>query len=320
MASDDERIGRVSGSTREQGWYPDPWGTEDERWFDGTAWTRSVRHPGGLNTPPEVDAPDLAVPAAPGTGIPVLPSAPADTPPAPAGAPPGWHPDPWAAASLRYWDGTQWTGHVAGLPGGPSPALRLGEERTAGRWARLALMWAGPAAGVAMIATAFQWRWIADHWDELSRPGSTVDSSGNSGAAVLGQLAAVAMLAAGVLFLIWFYRAAVVAASSGLPARRSPVLATFSFIIPIVNLWWPYQSTCDLLPADHPGRPLVRRWWTLWIAFYVAGLAIMVAAFQSDVLLSVITGAAFVLALFAAIAARAVVAEVMDAHDTLLGV
>ncbi len=25
---------------------------------------------------------------------------------------PGWHPDPWGAAQLRYWDGNQWTGHT----------------------------------------------------------------------------------------------------------------------------------------------------------------------------------------------------------------
>ncbi len=25
---------------------------------------------------------------------------------------PGWHPDPWGAAHLRYWDGNQWTGHT----------------------------------------------------------------------------------------------------------------------------------------------------------------------------------------------------------------
>jgi hypothetical protein len=27
--------------------------------------------------------------------------------------PPGWHPDPWGAARLRWWDGRAWSGHVA---------------------------------------------------------------------------------------------------------------------------------------------------------------------------------------------------------------
>ena len=57
----------------------------------------------------------------------------------------------------------------------------------------------------------------------------------------------------------------------GCHARREPVLATLSFIIPILNLWWPYQSTCDLLPADHPGRLVVRRWWALWIGCTIGG-------------------------------------------------
>jgi hypothetical protein len=307
--------------TREQGWYPDPWGTEDERWFDGAAWTRSVRHPGGLNTPPAVPGPPDATGVAPGSGpeapvAPVAPVAPTDVPPS--STPPGWHPDPWAAASLRYWDGTQWTGHVAGLPGEPSAALRRGEERTAGRWARVGLVWAGPAAGAAMIALAFQWRWMADHWDELTRPGSTPDTTGNSGAAVLFQLAGVVVLAVAVLFLIWFYRAAVLAVASGLHARRSPLLATFSFIIPVLNVWWPYQSTLDLLPESHPGRAVVRRWWSLCVGFWIGFFATFAAAFQPVVVLAITTGVTVVLALLAAVAARSVVAEVMDAHDSLL--
>src|SRR5690349_10108370 len=27
--------------------------------------------------------------------------------------PPGWYPDPWQAAPSRWWDGEQWTAHVA---------------------------------------------------------------------------------------------------------------------------------------------------------------------------------------------------------------
>jgi hypothetical protein len=310
----------VSGGTREPGWYPDPWGTGDERWYDGVAWSRSVRHPGGLQTPPapsdapvtDVAAPDLA-PVAPTPSAPPSPA----TPTTPATAPPGWHPDPWAAASLRYWDGNQWTGHVAGLPGGRSQSLRLDEERTAARWARTGLALAGPALGVTMIGFAFQWRWMADHWEELTRTSNRVEASGNSGAAVMVQLSGVVLLAVTVLFLLWFYRSAVLAAASGLSARRSPLLATLSFIIPVLNIWWPYQSACDLLPEDHPGRAVIRRWWFLWLAFWIGFYAVLGAAFQSVVLLAIVTGVTVLIALFAAVAGRAVVTEVVDAHDAL---
>jgi hypothetical protein len=33
--------------------------------------------------------------------------------PAQPAAPAGWHADPWRQKRLRYWDGTQWTGHTA---------------------------------------------------------------------------------------------------------------------------------------------------------------------------------------------------------------
>ena len=35
---------------------------------------------------------------------------------------PGWHQDPSTPAQLRYWDGTQWTEHVALLPSAAQPA------------------------------------------------------------------------------------------------------------------------------------------------------------------------------------------------------
>ena len=34
--------------------------------------------------------------------------------------PPGWHPDPWGLASMRWWDGRQWSGYTWPAPtGGP---------------------------------------------------------------------------------------------------------------------------------------------------------------------------------------------------------
>ena len=52
-------------------------------------------------------------PAQPGQSAqPTQPVQPAQ-PGASAAVPAAWHPDPWGQKRLRYWDGTQWTGHTA---------------------------------------------------------------------------------------------------------------------------------------------------------------------------------------------------------------
>ncbi len=63
--------------------------------------------------------PPQPAPAREPAPIPVrtIPAAPAP-PPAP---PAGWHPDPWQAGALRWWDGAQWTGHVHASAPPPSP-------------------------------------------------------------------------------------------------------------------------------------------------------------------------------------------------------
>lgn len=40
----------------------------------------------------------------------------------------GWYPDPQMAGTQRYWDGQQWTGHVA--PAGPEAQVRVEQGRT----------------------------------------------------------------------------------------------------------------------------------------------------------------------------------------------
>ncbi len=315
----------MSGGTRAAGWYPDPWGTPEERYFDGIAWARTTRGPGGPDTPPDPGVvTEPAPPPVPET-VPVVPAErvaaapkPAATVDASATAPPGWHPDPWALAALRYWDGRQWTGHVSGAPVGASPTARVAEERTASRWAKVGLACAGPAVGVGAIGMAFWVHWVADHWDELTREGSTTTQSGNSGAAVVIQLALVVAVVGAVLFLLWFYRSATIAAQTGLHPRRPPGLATASFFIPVLNLWWPYQSMLDLLPERHPARHLVRRWWLLWVGCLLGVLAVCFSATMNAVALAVVTAVTVVLALMAAMTARTVVSEITDAHDQLL--
>ena len=57
------------------------------------------------------------------------------------------------------------------------------------------------------------------------------------------------MLATGLLFVIWLGTAGKAALASGRPLRRHPWLGAWSFVIPIVNLWWPYRAVKDLLDA-----------------------------------------------------------------------
>ena len=61
------------------GWYPDPGGSEGERYWDGWRWTTQHR-----TTPSRND---------------------------PKPAPPDWYDDPDGSGGERYWDGGRWTKH-----------------------------------------------------------------------------------------------------------------------------------------------------------------------------------------------------------------
>jgi hypothetical protein len=63
------------------GWYPDPSGRFDHRYYDGTAWTEHVSRGGVAETAPVT---------------------PAD-----------WYPDPTGRFHWRYWTGHEWTEHVS---------------------------------------------------------------------------------------------------------------------------------------------------------------------------------------------------------------
>ncbi|MGC4174731.1 DUF2510 domain-containing protein [Demequina sp.] len=39
--------------------------------------------------------------------------------------PPNWYPDPQSPTHLRYWDGTQWTGHVSPVAPAVAPAMAM---------------------------------------------------------------------------------------------------------------------------------------------------------------------------------------------------
>jgi hypothetical protein len=203
-------------------------------------------------------------------------------------------------------------------PGSGIAPPAVAAERVAGYRARIALLWAGPLQALYDVGVAVQAAWYADHFDELAKGHTPKPTGAAASVAPVLTYCSLGVLIAGVVFLVWMYRAAVVAQLLGLPARRSPALATCSFLIPIVNLWWPYQSTCDLLPRGHPGRQVVGRWWATWLASSFLVPLLFVTGYGPVWLRGAAAAVAVVVTLTAASAARVVIATVVDAHEMML--
>jgi hypothetical protein len=260
--------------------------------------------------------------------------------------PPGWYDDPGFPGHLRWWDGRQWAppgpppggfgGPGYGGPGYGGPGYgfvappNLPDEQRSGNRARSAL-WAG--VGVQAVSLVCNLIYLneagpamRDFWNRaMNAPrGTRVApmtplSSTATLANGIGQFAAFGSLIVGILFLVWFHRALTNAQSLGLPMRRSPGWGIAGFFIPIVNLWFPYQSACDLFPPGHPDRKIVGRWWACYLGAGFAAIPTFVAAF-----FSIAVGAAFAvlvaaLYLLAAIAGREMIERAHAAHAELAG-
>jgi Domain of unknown function (DUF4328) len=105
--------------------------------------------------------------------------------------------------------------------------------------------------------------------------------------------ATIALIVAGLAFLMWLWQARQNAEIlSRAPHRRSRVWLTLSWLIPVVNLWFPYQIVADIYRASRPdnprdladlrtvpGSPLLPVWWILWL---VGNILAIVVAYDTD--------------------------------------
>jgi len=93
-----------------------------------------------------------------------------------------------------------------------------------------------------------------------------------------GLLYVLAYLAAGIVFLVWLWRARRNAEDlrpDGHRLRRGWTIG--SWFTPVVSFWFPFRIVEDVWHASRPDGVVassapVRRWWFLWVATTVAGL------------------------------------------------
>lgn len=195
---------------------------------------------------------------------PDLPNVAASPPAADSNPAAGWRPDPKDPAFLRYWDGHQWTAHVA-------PAMQPQPPRRTRSTAGLAsaVIWlAVSETALGLSILPFSWAF------ERS-------SAFDAASVVYGVIAiatAINIVAGYVVGCLWLWRARanVEALRPEASQTRSAGWIWAGWITPVVFLWFPFQIVRDIgtAPAGTPNGP--RRpprlglWWTFWIISLMA--------------------------------------------------
>jgi len=134
-----------------------------------------------------------------------------------------------------------------------------------------------PLRGLADILTALLAVVVAFIWVRLAirllSPGSVHYFTEFQ----LDNAADITIFGLSILFVVWFYRARINAERHGYRQRRARGWAFWGWIVPIVNLWFPFQIMGDIwragLPAEQRGETawLPALWWTCWL---LSGLGI----------------------------------------------
>ena len=206
-------------------------------------------------------------------------------------AAPGWFPDPWGHAPLRYWDGRQWTGHTsvaapiaAPLPYRPDPPFRpdpIAHRRQESRlrvWAQAAVAAWAVLAVLQMTANLAAMRTFRQQFNAIGNAGVTGERVNfHLPFAWSGSLLGLAGLAVAVAFLRWQYSAASFARGIGYPARVSPGLGVGGWFIPVGSFWLPYQSLVDCLPPDHPARNRCLYSWLGYMGYTAMSIVVFTA-------------------------------------------
>jgi hypothetical protein len=288
------------------GWYPDPAGAKAWRWWDGYAWTEFASDPTAAGGTTGASATQAYGPSG---GTP------------PPGAYGAYAPQGTVGPAYGYGQGYGY-GHPLTSWQAPAAQAAYAKEAKSAPWARRVVYLYVVIIGVGMLqawaASANLHLFIHDIRIHEQTGGPAPQFHQSPGSGVLSLLSIAAAVVYYVLFLMWQYRAAETARMLSLPTRRSPVLGIVSWFIPVVNFWFPYQSIRDCLPPGDPGRAVVARMWTFFIATLVMDIATEITAVVGSPIAFVLAVVTLVLtASFAAQAWRSV-GLIAQAHYRLL--
>lgn len=186
-----------------------------------------------------------------------------DTPTSP---PAGWYPATDGSGATWWWDGQRWAEPPAQLqprqPPAPSPATISGIAKVATATQVLLLVY-GLTSLLTIGVELFGITAVTAFLNGQTLSTDMLDTYDQS-SSVITILSVIVLIAAGVLWVIWQYRAAKTVI--GL-TRRTPGWHAGSWFIPIVSLWFPYQNISDLWRAVGRARPSwLGIWWFLWLA------------------------------------------------------
>lgn len=87
----------------------------------------------------------------------------------------------------------------------------------------------------------------------------------------LDKAADITIFGLSILFVVWFRRARINAELHGYRQRRARGWAFWGWIVPVVNIWFPFQIMGDIwragLPAEQRRKTawLPALWWTCWL-------------------------------------------------------
>lgn len=159
-------------------------------------------------------------------------------------------------------------------------------------WAAMVLIVIEAVVSIVTTAKAWSAYNVANGYEQGTGPTKDDVVSAGLGLLGLGVLLIVAALAAGIVFLVWAWRARVNAESlAGPDSQRLRRGWTFwGWVCPIVNLWFPYQIMVDIYRASSVRKPattaIVGVWWVAMLLNELGQFAVRVTQSGNDVVQS----------------------------------